>query len=302
MKTLALQGGGILGFGQVTALSEFENGKPLSDTFELIGGTSVGCIVGAMIAAGLPMSKVSEFFLKDSPNIFHAPWYSLAISRLYRSAKYDPTVLENSLKELLGTLTLADCKTKFVATAVDMKSGRNVYFQSYGTSSEDSTEVIIGPDSGMKLWEVCRASSAAQTYFPGFVWGKFVFWDGGSTGCNAPDMLVMTEAENYVAISEIQMLSIGAGREDWKFANCDMTNPGIKTVLQATLEIAYACGETNEIWQAKHRLGDRHQRLNAYIGGGFEIDDASADTFAKIQTAWRQEVIKNPKIVLAFRS
>ena len=97
------------------------------------------------------------------------------------------------------------------------------------------------------------------------------------------------------------MLSIGAGREDWKFAKHDMRNPGIAKILQATLEIAYACGETNEVWQAKHRLGDRHQRLNAYLGSGFAIDDASAETLNYIAAAWRYEVKNHPEIISDFR-
>ena len=55
MKTLALQGGGCLGKGQAVALVELEKqaGKPLSQIFGFIGGTSVGAIIGAPLACGL---------------------------------------------------------------------------------------------------------------------------------------------------------------------------------------------------------------------------------------------------------
>lgn len=295
---LALQGGGCLGYGQVTALRALtaRTGLPLYQAFDLIGGTSVGSINGALIASGVPIEQIADFFTKDAPKIFSAnPW--TAVARLWNSAKYSPVALEESLQELLGDKTLADCKTRFIATAVDMASGRNVYFQSYGTSYSTGEEIVIAPDSGIKLWQVCRASSAAQSYFPGYKWNDMVLWDGGSTGCNAPDMLLYTEASSLVNHDSLKMLSIGAGKTNWKYNASSMINPGIATVLGATLDIAYACGETNEVWQCKSLLGDRHTRLVAKLGAGYAIDDASPATLQAMANAWIAELGNNPAVV-----
>jgi len=291
VRTLALQGGGTRGKWQAVALQGLEarTGKPVWQSFDLIGGTSVGAFNGGLAAVGLPASSVNDFFDQYAPAIFSMHWWQFSVSRLFNSAKYSPFPLEHALQELLGDKTLADCKTRFVATAVDMASGRNVYFQSYGISSEDSTEIIIAPDSGIKMWQVLRASSAAQSYFPGYVWRDKVFWDGGSTGCNAPDMLVFTEAYEQAMLGEIKMLSLGAGRTAWPFKGADMVNPGIKTVLQATLEIAYACGETNEVWQAKTLLGKNHTRWNPDLPKDFAIDDASPATLAALALAAKSQ-------------
>lgn len=301
MITISNQGGGCLGKGQAVALAAVENrlGKPLCSVVGLVGGTSVGSIITGAIALGVPMARVNQFFDDDAPLIFHGG--AIALMRIWHSAKYDPEPLEHALQEMVGDATLADCKTRFVATAVDMNSGRNVYFQSYGVSSQDDTEIIIGPDSGVRIWEVMRSSSAAQTYFPGYRLSLNIpnigpldlcLWDGGSTGCNAPDMLVYTEAQAFAPENEIKMLSLGAGRMKWKFLGMDLVNPPIKDALAATLEIVYACGETNEVWQARTFLRDRHLRLNADLGLGFAIDDSTPATFATMTEAWQEELAK----------
>ena len=75
---LALQGGGCLGYGQTLILAEAEKrwGNSCSNVFEYIGGTSVGCIVGACLAAGIPAEAVKSFFTVSAPRIFAGSWWN----------------------------------------------------------------------------------------------------------------------------------------------------------------------------------------------------------------------------------
>ena len=277
MNALGLTGGGCLGIGQALALQKLESyGTPCYKLFDIIGGTSVGSINGACLSIGVQASDIMKFFQVDAPKIFSSNFLSetwTVLTYLGSSAKYNPSQLETSLQNILGNSTLADCKTKFIATAVDMKTGKNVYFQSYGKSSEDVDEIIVGPDSNIKLWEVVRMSSSAQSYFPAYTWNNIVGWDGGSSGCNSPDMLLYTECKNWT--DDIQMLSILCGYADWPFANQSMVNPSIINVAKATLYMVYKCVQNNAIWQAQSILKDNHVLLNTYLGKGFNIDDAS---------------------------
>jgi len=300
MNTLALQGGGTRGKWQAVALQQVETktGKPFWQLYDLVGGTSVGAILGSLIAAGLSASTINSFFDQYAPKIFNLTFLEEleTANRLWKAAKYDPTALQNALQDLLGTLTLAQCKTRFIATAVDMSTGKNVYFQSYGVSSVSDDEIIIGPDSGILLWQVARASSAAQSYFPGYTWTapkgsalagmQFVFWDGGSTGCNAPDMLVVLEAKSMVtSLDTLYMLSLGAGKTPWPYKGPDMVNPSVATVIAATVDIAYACVESNEVWQAESWLGSHYVRCNPVLATNYAIDDASPATLAALAAA-----------------
>lgn len=281
---LSLCGGGTHGVGQAKFLQmlEADQGGPLAESFDLVTGTSVGCINGAYVAAGLSAAPLLDFFYQQAPSIFSGGKW--AFERLLASAEYAPAALERALRDVLGDRGLGDCRTRFLATALAMQDGssRNVYFQSYGTSSADEDEVVIAPDTGIKLWEVCRASSAAQSYFPGFQWthpqlGPMVFWDGGTTGCNAPDMLAVAEAYGALGwpLGGTAMLSLGNGRSPWPWKMASTVNPSFKEVLEMTLDRAYRCAEAAEVWQARALLGERHTRVNPPLARDYGIDDAA---------------------------
>ncbi len=277
MKILALQGGGTRGIMQSTILNDL-----LSPKFDLIAGTSVGAIVGGCYAAGVTASAINNFFTQAAPKIFSGAWW-IPLPRLWASSKYSPDTLKASLAAIVGDATLADCSTPFIATAFEMTTGRPVYFQSYGKSNGDGDEIIIGPDSGMELVDVMMASSAAQSYFPGHAWKSYMFWDGGSTGFNAPDMLALSEARE-LGNADHTMLSLGNGNTPWPYAGQDMSNPGIAGVLQATVDIAYSGPEDAMVWLAKQELGAKHTRINPVIPD-YPIDDASGATLNAMQLA-----------------
>ena len=276
MKCLALQGGGTRGIMQCAILKAL--GAP---DFDLIASTSVGAIVGGCYA--LCIKDVTKFFTDSAPKIFSGAWW-IPLPRLWSSAKYSPDALRNALLGVVGNATLADCKTMFIATGFEMTTGRTTYFQSYGKSSSDGDEIIIGPDSGTMMVDVMMASSAAQSYFPGHKIGNWLFWDGGSSGFNAPDMLALTEAEQFVPTEQIEMLSLGNGNTPWPYAGSNMENPGIATVAEVTFDIAYSGPENAMVWLARHRIGGRHQRINPNIPD-YAIDDASPATLAAMQAA-----------------
>jgi predicted acylesterase/phospholipase RssA len=284
-KILSLQGGGCLGMGQAVVLNEIEKqlstGQTLASLFERVVGTRVVSIVGACVAIGLPAREVLAFFMQDAPRIFGDArfWFQ----RLNGCYKYDSGQLEAALQRRLGLFTLADCKTKFIATAIEMTTGRNVYFQSYGESYADEDEIVIGPDFGWKLWEVARASSAAQSYFPAFVKGGMVFWDGGFSGQNAPDVLLLDESDDDNGSC---MLSIGHGRLPWTVNGGVMVRPSFKNVIEGSFALATGAPASAAVWSAKKRLDMRFVRLNPKLARDFDIDDATPQTQTSIMATW----------------
>ena len=266
-----------------TSLAEQEKrlGVPTFQTYGMIGGTSVGSIIGAPLACGIPAEVVVNFFNVEAPKIFKQRlWRNL--TRLTAAAKYDSGPLIDALKRMLGARTLADCKTPFICPAIDMRSGLPVYFQSWGQSYRDETEIVLGPESDTLLVDAIAASSAAQSYFQGHPVGNLLCWDGGSSGFNAPDNLMLTELVENNPIESISMVSLGAGETNWKYADCDMVNPSITTVLEATLAIAYGTPEITAVWMARKKLGDRYVRLNPFVADS-AIDDASAENLAALE-------------------
>ena len=254
---------------------------------DLIAGTSVGSIVGGLLALAIAPDKITEFFLIQSPKIFSGGRW--LFPRLWSSAKYSPDNLRTALSALVGNATLADCKTKFIATGFEMTTGRNAYFQSYGRSSSSGEEIVIGPDQGALMLDVMLASSAAQSYFPGHLIGDWLFWDGGNTGFNAPDMLALSEAKKFSNISEMSMLSLGNGLTPWPCSKQNMENPGIATVASTTFDIAYSGPESAMVWLAQQELGMNYRRINPLIPN-YAIDDARPDVLATMIAAAQRQL------------
>jgi patatin-like phospholipase/acyl hydrolase len=294
MKGLALQGGGVLGYGQSVILAEIERvaQKPCAALFDIIGGTSVGSINAAHLAAGIPASQLQSFFTSQAPTIFKSSFLN-SIGQLW-GAKYSAAPIEKALQQCLGDRTLADCKTKFVATSYDWATDRPVYFKSFEKSSETKDYIIIGNDSPIKLWQICRASSAAQAYFPAFKYNGLVLMDGGNIGDNDPDMLILAEARPFIDnVDELNLLSLGAGDTAWKESAETMVNPSVAIAGLKTITIVFSAGESSAVYKASKILGDNYKRISPDLGNGYAIDDASDSTLHSLKVAALQAINNN---------
>jgi hypothetical protein len=125
-------------------------------------------------------------------------------------------------------------------------------------------------------------------------------WDGGNTGNNAPDWLLCEEAEDFFQEKVGVMLSLGPGKVAWPFKGPDMRNPGIVTVLKATLQVVFSGPECSSIRAARRHVGAGYFRLNAPLPSSYEIDDASVDTQAAEMSAWRQYLADQTAALDAF--
>lgn len=70
-RILSLDGGGAKGFYTLGILREVEAllGKPLSDKFDLIFGTSTGSIIGALLALGYDVEQIHELYKEHVPEV-----------------------------------------------------------------------------------------------------------------------------------------------------------------------------------------------------------------------------------------
>ena len=70
-RVLSLDGGGAKGFYTLGILDEIEKniGKPLSECFDLIFGTSTGSIIAALLARGDSVENISKIYKEHVPAI-----------------------------------------------------------------------------------------------------------------------------------------------------------------------------------------------------------------------------------------
>lgn len=111
---LVLGGGGARGFVQVGALKAFyEHGID----FELVVGTSVGSIVGALYAAGIKPDEIA------------AAAEGIEMSDLHGKILIkpdDPRKIGRIVYELIGSANIEDLPKKYAAVATDLKTGKQV--------------------------------------------------------------------------------------------------------------------------------------------------------------------------------
>ena len=125
---LALSAGGVRGFAHVGTLEILSNaGVPV----DMISGTSMGAIVGALYAGGLPPEKLwqigSHLSMRSITSDLNVVglWRFLFAKKLPSSAN-----LVNFFHEQLGDIQFEDLKIPFSCAAMDVKTGERVVFNS----------------------------------------------------------------------------------------------------------------------------------------------------------------------------
>lgn len=146
---LVLEGGGVLGIGHVGALSVLENA---GYSFPRVAGTSAGSIVGALVAAGMDMSRITDIMrtmnyrrFADRSLLDRVPVGGPLLSLLMDDGVFEGDQLQEWLGNLLvdecgvetfGDLAIDDPQSslppercfRLVVTATDVTHGELLYF------------------------------------------------------------------------------------------------------------------------------------------------------------------------------
>lgn len=296
-RILSLNGGGIRGAFGVSLLSELEAelGRPLSEYFDLIAGTSTGAIIAAGLAAGRPAEEIEQFYQEHGREIFqprerYRPrgWLRLVfplvasvfqrrtgqtMDSLFR-ARYCPEALRHAFSLVFGNQTLADLtKTRVIIPSLNLSEGRTHVFRTPHLPG-------ITNCGELPVVDVLRAATAAPTYFPHKMMPDGCAYCDGGLWAIAPAVLAVAEAmkirqqctgphcEPAFDTSTIQLLSIGTG--DFTFS---LTPPGSDAgVLYWMTRVADVMGIAQ--MQGVHMpieyiLGDRYYSID------FQLPDSS---------------------------
>jgi NTE family protein len=120
---LVLGGGGARGLAHIGVLKVLAQEKVPID---LIVGTSVGALVGALYAAGLPIEKIERM----GEEIGWDKLTDLSTARLVRLLVTENLLstarMEEYLQSYIGDKKFADLKTAFACVAADLKTGEQI--------------------------------------------------------------------------------------------------------------------------------------------------------------------------------
>ncbi|MEL7519041.1 MAG: CBASS cGAMP-activated phospholipase [Pseudomonadota bacterium] len=262
-QVLALSGGGYRGLysASVLATCEAQFKTQVKDRFDLIAGTSIGALLSAALACGVPAKTVVEKFMHHGPKIFPKSKLKDA-ARLAVRAPYDREPLEAAIDDTIGQAqagaSLRDLKARLLIISVNATTGAPALFTSGGLSGAAASPI--------PLRDAILASAAAPSFFPVKKIGTDDHIDGGVLA-NAPDLIAYGEARRRLAMAqkEIFMLSIGtAGRRQGAALKPGENRPGGVSWLAAKglVQTIMASQEALAVSEAKAFLGERHLRID----------------------------------------
>ncbi|MFT3793112.1 patatin-like phospholipase family protein [Flavobacterium sp.] len=204
-RILALDGGGIRGILTLGMLKEIENQvkakgyDKLCDYYDVMSGTSTGAIIASALSLGKTVDEVTQLYLDLGKEIFgkgrrmkilKRKW---TISRAFLKENYSSKKIEQYLKDNLGEDILISNDTDIKCGLIINTKRADTY--SLWTIGNHPNATYAKANAHFKLWELCRASSAAPYYFmPKLLHPKTskgvsldaVYIDGGLSLANSP--------------------------------------------------------------------------------------------------------------------
>ncbi|CAK9872105.1 unnamed protein product [Sphagnum jensenii] len=262
---LSIDGGGVRGIIPATMLAELESclqrldggDKRLVDYFDLVAGTSTGGLITAMITAPskenpkrplLSAAEVLEYYQNCSSTIF--PQLRHPFGRLWKKLvalggpKYKARGFEHLLSKFFDDdLYLDSTLTSVLIPAFDIKLQQPVFFSSWKARRD--------PLLNAQLRHVCRATSAAPTYFAPVQFSvvdktkeppesrEYHMIDGG-IAVNNPTYVAITQAINevqsgtlntrrvdYRGYDDLLVLSLGTGQQIQSYDTNEVAKWGV---------------------------------------------------------------------------
>ncbi len=240
-RILAIDGGGIKGIIPATILQTIQSklDYPLYCYFDLIVGVSSGALTAYSIVTPRSSSGTSKttplFDIKDIVELYRKKSHEIFSTRTpdginlgFTSAKYSSKGIESLLKDSFGERRISQCLTPTISVSYCTEHRRPIFFKSSLSHTKSHRDV--------KIWEACRASTAAPIYFPPFRLHvtpedsasiNFSLIDGG-VACNNPSIIGIIESLRQAPSRPIHLISIGTGRTKKQISYSSIDDGGLK--------------------------------------------------------------------------
>jgi patatin-like phospholipase/acyl hydrolase len=206
-RILSLDGGGSKGFYTLGVLKELERkyGRPLSENFELIFGTSTGAIIATLISLGYEVDEIKALYEKYVPAV------------MGKLTKRNRTkALQQLAQKVFEKKSFKDVKTRVGIVSAKWIQETPMIFKSHADQNHGEIQKFI-PGFGVSLADAVQASCAAYPFFERVVIKKIdgqqiELVDGGYCA-NNPTLYAISEAVEAldVDIKSIRVLSVGVG-------------------------------------------------------------------------------------------
>ena len=187
---LSIDSGGLRGIIPAVALVKLEKttGKLAREVFSFVAGTSTGAILASAIAAGVPATKILDFYTNRTRDVFTQNPFRM-IKRVLFGSMYSIQKLQGLIAEAVGPAQawmLNDSPINVLLTAKRISDGMPWYFVRDNPMNSGCT-------GRLGLVDCTTASAAAPTYFPP--------WTISETSTAAPCEKVGTLVDGAVGVT-----------------------------------------------------------------------------------------------------
>jgi predicted acylesterase/phospholipase RssA len=276
-KILSIDGGGIRGIipGMIlVALEEKlkrESKNPdaaIVDYFDFFAGTSTGGILICLMLCPseedptrprFSAREALDLYLKHGNDIFKMSFFKRIRAKLgLAGERYNSAVFEGVLKNYFGELKLSQLIKPCIISAYNIELRKTHFFR-------QQNAITRGDSRDFYLKDVCRATSAAPTYFSvaeihSLANVRYPLLDGGVFATNPAlsGLIEVTKAYNQTRINDIFLVSLGTGRSKRSYDYDYFKKSSAMAVVPAILDIMMSgVAETSDFFlrQLFHSAG-----------------------------------------------
>ncbi|NOQ50092.1 MAG: hypothetical protein GQ557_00305 [Mycoplasmataceae bacterium] len=211
-RILSVDGGGLKGMFTAYAILKLkeEYNIDLFEEFDMFVGTSTGSIIIGALLSGWTAQEIYNEYLNGQTLMFGKPYTFREQMTKLLYARYDDSLINESLKKTLGDKTIAEIEKlhnkPFIIAATNMNESKPIMF---GSSHFKSLNKRY---NSLPLWQMVRASAAAPFYLEPIkeeTTGANLF-DGGVWANNPALMaIVLAQGDLNIDLKNIEMLSFG---------------------------------------------------------------------------------------------
>ncbi|GAB6196310.1 CBASS cGAMP-activated phospholipase [Lysobacter xanthus] len=291
-RILSLDGGGIRGIVTARWLAGVDRAlatagrAQIPGSFDLLAGTSTGGLIAVGLALGHPPDALAALYSSRRHEIFPGMARRLwsRAGRFFRDGpsapRYDGRGLEAVLADVFGDARLGDCRVPTLVPSYDTISRSPVIFKSFKPEHAD-----------LRVRDVCRATSAAPTYFPAHplrVEGRDCALIDGGVVANNPTACAIAEALRKDAsvdcTRDLVVVSVGSGERTRPIDLRSAREWGALEWAIPIIDVLFDGNAESVDYIARHVVGDGYFRLQAPLTLGLDdLDDVTDTNLAALE-------------------
>ena len=205
-RILSIDGGGLRGIVPLLILSEIEKrtGKKIHELFDMLIGTSTGGLIVSCLtlrkenSLNEPLYSVEDLFKMYTDYAASIFPVKSKVSKILNKITnlWDPAYSDKGIAEVLSKFVtnqkITGSLLPIIVPTYDLSSNKPIFFK--------TSEAAGDPNADAKIYDICRATSAAPTYLPAYSFiykgEKIIAIDGG-VYINNPTMAAIAEISRY---------------------------------------------------------------------------------------------------------